>query len=507
MRRITAILSLALLAAAPIWAQSRTTIYNTRHAVMSAIWTGDKWVAFGVEEDSRDLNGDGDTVDTVLALVDAGTYRTTLVGAPLDPVLADSDEDWPVAFSAGKLLIQTSEADAGKKDLNGNGILTDNALVVYDVASGKLLPTGVSGLRPVITGSTGYFIQPEKTAARDLNGDRDQTDQVLCRINLTDLKVESLNVDASGGYLLHGDWIAVAAGELQTGKDLNGDGDMGETVAQLYQISTGKWINTGLAVQDSWALTDHLLAVAVDERQQGNRDLNGNGQIRDLVLTVWDLAAAKAFSTGLDSSGGLSASGRTVAFGVDERIARKDLNNDRDSLDIVAHAYELGTAAARSLAIDASGGLYAAAGRVALVSSEADQSKTDFNGDGDFKDFVLLLVDLATNKISNLKVAVDDELTGSGPMVAFPVSEQSQGDTDLNADRDVDDTVLFLLDTRRGLVSTTGAALSDYLSISARACAFAVYEEDQGGLDLNGNRALEDDVLFIARFAPARTAG
>lgn len=483
-----------------VLAQGRVSIYNTRQVVMSEIWADGHWVGTGVEEDARDLNGDGDRDDLILHLVDLRNFKVNVTGLPLDFVLADDDEDWPVAMAGDTALVQVSEVDAGKRDLNGNGVVTDNILVLYETGTRKSTPLGVHGSQPRIAGDLAFFVQRESVAAKDLNGDKDLSDRVLTRLDLKTKQAESLGMDASGGYLLHGDWIAAATSEAAQGMDLNKDGDLADSVVQLYQISTGKWTNTSLPYKTDWALTSSLLAVAVDERAQGNKDLNGNGKIRDLLCHVWDLSTGKVFNTGLDASGGISADGKMVAFGVDERVTGKDFNADRDMLDTIAHVYQLGEPAARSLAIDAMGGLYAGAGKVAIGCSEADQKKTDLNGDKDVDDYVLLLYNPATGKIDNLKAALDDDLIGFGGRVAVKVSEEEQGDSDLNGDRDVDDVVLYILDMARGALTTTGAAISDYVAISERGCGFAVYEEDQGGLDLNMNGAVDDDILFVTRF-------
>jgi hypothetical protein len=108
-----------------------------------------------------------------------------------------------------------------------------------------------------------------------------------------------------GGYLMQGDPV-VAGGlvgalveeygvEIQ-GVDLNGDGDGGDSVLQLYDATKKKVINTGLAATDfvmgeraASACGDvQLTALRVPEGSQGDADLNGDGDTSDLVMAIHD---------------------------------------------------------------------------------------------------------------------------------------------------------------------------------------------------------------------------
>jgi len=130
-------------------------------------------VAFLVSEsgEGEDLNGDGDTNDTVLHVFDAKKGTTTNVGlAALGTPQIDKER---VAFTV-------SESAQGT-DLNGDGDTNDVVPHVFDAKKGTTINVGlVSPLGTVgIDKERVVFLVSESGEGTDLNDDGDTNDNVL----------------------------------------------------------------------------------------------------------------------------------------------------------------------------------------------------------------------------------------------------------------------------------------------------------------------------------------
>jgi hypothetical protein len=502
---VSLLLPLLPCALAPAIAASfRVEVVNTKREPSGRIWGAGPWIAFCVDETEQTLNGDMDTDDTVLHLFNSRTLATVSTGIAVDSTLVDSDEDWPVDFFGDMLAVQVSELDNGQKDLNGNGRAEDNVLHLYNTASRQLTSVGVIAAQPTLLERRLYFVQAERDAGKDLNGDRDMADSVLCVYDLTTRQTESLGMEAENGFQVVGDRVAAIVSEAaQGGADLNGDKDTQDLVLQLYSTAEKKWVNTGLECSYGFELTPKLAAVGVEEQKQGARDLNGDGDTKDIVAHVWDLAAGKAINLGQDCTGDLVADGSFVAFNTVEKAqGNADLNGDKDTQDEVAQYYALGAQKPLNLGRDASGGITTAGGKIAFACSEADQGNKDLNGDRDTNDFVLLVYDPAANKVFNSLHSVDGDLETGGNYLAWTVLEADQANRDLNRDGDVDDSIVFVMELTGHSIYSTGTCSADYLCLTGQAVAFSTPEEEQGRRDLNMDRDTEDSVLQVGRIIP-----
>jgi hypothetical protein len=496
-------LAATLLFAGAAAAQSlRLAVSNTRRELNGQVWSAGNWVAFTRDEDLRDLNGDGDKEDSLLVLEDLRTLAIQETALAVDTAAGEDDDDKILAFSTDRIAVQVSEEDSGGKDENGNGDAQDPVLYLYDPATRRATSLGITGRNPTFAGSRLYFAQPEAIQKKDLNGDTDLTDTVLCAYDLTTKQVESLGMEASGGFKIAGDWIAALAEEAGQGaKDLNADMDFQDSVVELYQISQKKWINSGLATDGSFSLTARLLAVGVDESAQGARDANGDMDAEDQVCVVWDLTAGRPTTTLQDCSDGLVTHGGVVGLVTNEEAQGKtDLNGDGDAEDSVLQYYTPGLARPVNLQRDASGGVVAGSGKLAFVSSEEDNGKKDLNKDNDTEDYVLQVYDPVKNSVLNTTWAVDGELNVGDHYMAWKVLESDQAEKDLNRDMDTDDSVLYVMDLATNAISPSAVAASDNVAVSVRGVSFGCIESDQGDRDLNGDGDVEDEVLQIARY-------
>jgi hypothetical protein len=102
---------------------------------------------------------------------------------------------------------------------------------------------------------------------------------------ITNLGVAVLEVFGDGHL------TAFAVRESTTAGDLNGDGDLNDFVAHVYDLRTGHLYNLGLASSRAIYvdLKTHSVIVLVQEQSQGNADLNGDGDTTDTVLHVVDV--------------------------------------------------------------------------------------------------------------------------------------------------------------------------------------------------------------------------
>lgn len=246
---------------------------------VDAVLTSGPLVAGLVSEAGQgvDLNGDGDTLDSVPFVYEHAAGVTTML--PLAAL--------EVHPAGGGMLVLVSEARQGE-DLNGDGDLLDDVLHRYWVATGTTTNEGLV-VSPGTLDRGARFVAlriSEPLNALDFNGDGDLLDNVhfvydgaLDTLVNTGFNGRSVQVHRESGPYM-------ALGASESGVDLNGDGDGTDTVALVYDGTNGSLINTGLAVLGLNPLGDvglrgNKLLVPVSEVNQGSTDLNGDGDAYD----------------------------------------------------------------------------------------------------------------------------------------------------------------------------------------------------------------------------------
>ena len=138
-----------------------------------------------------------------------------------------------------------------------------------------------------------------------------------------------------------------------------------------------------------------------------------------------------------------------------------------------------------------------AEGRVVVVVPEISQGGVDLNGDGDVLDEVLHLVDPLTGAVTNLGLAHGGIGSSSHERFCFAASEAQHGGVDLNGDGDTLDHVAFLHDATSGVTTNLGLAVQFQGAISADLLVLGVSEAGQGGSDLNADGDTLDSVVFV----------
>ena len=245
--------------------------------------------------------------------------------------------------------------------------------------------------------------------------------------------------------------MVLGVSELEQSDDLNFDGDTEDLVAHVHNLATGETTNLEIAGTGSFADSRNRLVLRVYETGQGE-DLNGDGDSEDTVYHIHNLVTGETTNLTLAGSG-LRVFGDWLWIGVSERDQGVDLNGDGDFADSVVHMHTLATGESTNLRL--AGSVRGVSGDwLMLRVSEREQSWEDLNGDGDTRDNVVRMHNLATGETTNLRLAATshvvfgDRLVVFGDRLVLRVSEPQQG-VDLNGDGDIEDSVYHVVDLSR----------------------------------------------------------
>ena len=366
------------------------------------------------------------------------------------------------------------ELGQGGADLDRDGLIDDQVLHVFDAAAGRTSNVGVprrAASMLEVGGGMATFSLAEQGVQRDLNEDGDLDDSLLQIFAAASQQTHNTKL-AAAGIAFSEDRVAFGVGEGLQGVDLNGDGDLQDAVLHVFDRTSGTVTNVGLQtigfvvgflrqpiVDAAFALAGNRFVVAVGEPMQGGRDLNGDGDAIDIVLHAID------------------AAGQVTNLGL--------------AVDAVQVSQDGG---ARAL--------------VSFFVPEAGQGGMDLNGDSDALDSVAHVFEAATQTVKSAQLAAGGPAQVAGSLVAVPVRESDQGARDLNGDGDADDLVLHVFDAAAGSAASTALALRPpddlqpvTVQLSDSAVAFRVSESGQQA-DLNGDGDTLDDVLHA--FDPSR---
>ncbi len=415
-------------------------------------------------------------------------------------------------------FVSESTQDA---DLNGNGTTDDHVAFLYDAAADTTTNLGLAGLgNPESLQVSGNLVTVLVPETSDLNGDGDTFDNIPYVHNVSTGITTNLGLAAA--RIQTGSCVSILVPEDKQGHtDLNGDGDLNDNVVYVFNPSTGSTTNTALASSRFPPETQGgLTGILVNEVSQA-ADLNGDGLIQDQnVLHVFDATSGTTVNTGLVASD-FKVGSRLVAFTVGEGLLAADLNNDGDTNDdSVLYVYDaqnqtttnLGLSLHDSISSESPPSFAVDGNLVAFTVDELAQSgefaelERDLNGDGDFYDAAVIhLYNADTNITTNLGLATDSQSVPApvqiaGDLLAFTVLESSQGHTDLNADGDVFDPVVYVYDVMTASLTNLELATSNFggeIQVASNLVAFRVDEGRQGNSDLNGDGDSSDDVLHV----------
>ncbi len=211
------------------------------------------------------------------------------------------------------------------------------------------------------------------------------------------------------------------------------------------EYSFASTANIELASQSDPVQVGTLTFFDVRESNQGNTDLNGDGDTTDAVLHMFDAVTGVTTHLGFAVSQQFRASDDFLVFSVHEANQNNtDLNGDSDTGDEVLHVFNVNTRTTTNVGIE--GGIFRIDQDIVAFSIlESREGNTDLNGDSDASDQVLHIFNAANSQTTNLGNASSTFDLGDS-FIAFSVSEFSQGSTDLNGDTDTNDSVLHVYD-------------------------------------------------------------
>ena len=409
-----------------------------------------------------DLNGRDDVF-----VHDRATRATTRVSVRTEGLETDGDlpydggadvtDDGAVVFEstaanvvlpdtnlARDVFVRRADPTDTSVDLFSDGVLDDTVLQVFD----RLAPTAPVTLCPagkvVTAGGAAAFLRPELEASAgtltcpggDLNGN--VTGEGADIVTYWDGGAEPVNLGMAAVTLdMSEDLIAAIMDEDLQGVSLTGFPDGGRALVvhpRCEPIDSCGWEfpldGDGLGVALGIAASDIQVrgtVVAVPAQEGfggvGSRDLNGDGDESDSVMSVFDGTIRNLGVSTLDFVLGEAATAscgdvQLLAFRAPEVTQGAiSLNGDPDADDFVMHVYDAESQTTRNLGQAASACDFAACDprnpyqvdgdRVTFLTLESDQD-TDLNGDGDTTDLVLQVYDFCADVVTPLG-AVDPD--------------------------------------------------------------------------------------------------
>lgn len=482
----TALAAVSLLLVPPAHAG---TVLNTAYAVSDVALYSEKWVAFVVPEAGQgvDLNNDGDTSDAVLQVRDLkkGTVANSGRDAGGGPLYVDSAV---VAYAC-------REANQGQ-DLNNDGDMADSIAQLYIIRTKDTVNLGIAVENYSMEGLILAMEVPEAQQNRDYNGDNDKNDRVLLlyvvrRSQLLNPKETVLSHRIGGAF------IAFTSAEALEDKDLNNDNDKLDTVVRVFDIPFRQTLNPKRACSGEYEFAGTDLALLCPEAQQGNADLNGDGDTDDDVLLTYNVNSELV--TRSNSAGStLALDGKQAIITTAESDQGTDLNGDGDQADTVVRAWDVKQRGFVGTPLAVEGRPVVDDNYAAFRVSEAGQGNVDLNGDGDTLDAVLHVLDTKKRTVTNLQLAAD-ELFLYREILLFQVSEASQGNLDRNGDADKLDNTFAAYNLKKKTLST-GPAVDGIYDTNGKDIVVAVSEAGEGNVSRNGDGDTADQVLGIFTF-------
>jgi len=262
-------------------------------------------------------------------------------------------------------------------------------------------------------------------------------------------------------------------------------------------------------------------------------DLNGDGDTDDEVVHLWTGGPAQNLGRAAKA---VDLSSTVLAALVSEAGDGVNYNGDSDMNDTVVQIHPVGSGSWSNLK-QAADTLTVVGDTVAFLTPEADQGNTSLNGDSDSSDRVLQVYDAGSGKLTNVGQAAEEFVVGDRAtaacgdvqLIAFRTSEAAQGNTNLNAvsngqqttDTDTDDNaangdgVLQVYDVVSHKLMNTGQAVRPCeidacdprqpYKVVGSTVTFLTYEPDQGvNQDLTGEGSVTDLVKQVFDFCTGR---
>lgn len=301
---------------------------------------------------ATDLDGDGDQTDVVPALFDFATGGSSPLGVAITGHVS-------VLSGEQKFLIHVSEPGSGGIDLDGDGDALDIVPAIVDRATLTLQSLGLSGNAagepgPGIVAHV-LVTAPESANSADFNGDGDQLDVVPFVFDLATGAAVNLGIalTQNGGAVIGEGYVAftMLENKLAPPMDGNGDGDLWDIVPFVYDIASGELSVLPLALTffqvDLVARGPVLLLRA--EEYSNQTDFDFDGDLADSCAWIYDAPTRTLMNLGrsMTDLAYVYPGAAALSFHVAEHDeGNASLNGDADANDEIAAIYD---PAARSL--------------------------------------------------------------------------------------------------------------------------------------------------------------
>ncbi|HEX6885717.1 MAG TPA: hypothetical protein VF530_20255 [Planctomycetota bacterium] len=318
-------------------------------------------------------------------------------------------------------LLCTVGEQVGSVDRNGDGDTLDQVLYLVDLASSNSvtnLALAMGSFEPVhARGDHAAFLVWEAAQGSDLNLDGDALDHVpfvlesaTGTLHNLGLAASQPSIDSHGGQaflsrsalVLSEDLLAITVRESdQGGLDRNGDGDASDWVLAVHDLDTGSTQNVGLAAA-AFDAGAGFVAFSVREADQG-QDLGGSPALSDYVLHLWRPGSVLNLGFPLQvmsHMNRITVGGPWIAVLGEE--AGTDRNGDGDSTDptlILVHGPTGSSTYAGSSAYHYAV-LFSPGGHLTFTTHESNEGR-DLDGDGMLQSFVHLYLELSGARVMN----------------------------------------------------------------------------------------------------------
>ncbi len=398
------------------------------------------------------------------------------------------------------ISLPVAELDQGG-DLTGNGLQLDLVPFVVDVATRRITHTGLAMKSKDGFASAGKWllqsVSEEHVPSIDLNGDGDIEDSVMHLIDVTTGIAHNTGIAAA--RFMIGERLAVLlASEHAHGVSFNGDSDAEDIVVFVLDLVTGRLTNLGVAANNASAATvlrGSTLAFVAEERDEGV-DLNEDNDRVDGVFHVYDADTQTVVNTGLAGTRPVLGAG-FVAMSVSEHEqGEQDLDHNGWVGDGVYHIFDLATQEVTNLGFGHPQKVMPQVFGALIIARAVERPGWDVNGNGAFVDSFPLLLHVPTGSVRIIPRSTNGFVHRDGDILAWESSEGSEGNVDLNGDGDTKDAVVSVhrLSTNETWMIPLAAQVID---AHDGILALEVSEKSQGGSDLNGDGwVLTDSIVF-----------
>ncbi|MCI0618304.1 hypothetical protein L0244_35445, partial [bacterium] len=166
------------------------------------------------------------------------------------------------------------------------------------------------------------------------------------------------------------------------------------------------------------------------ETREGEKDLNGDGDVDDSVVQFANVKDGNIVSTNAIGHNPYVWS-KFIVFSTNEAELGVDFSNDGDMTDDIIREYDIDKKETANL--KAVGDFPAVNQKAIVFVTNEAQVSTDLNSDGDKSDSILRILDKESRKVSNEKIMADRPLltktgkavfSSGGDIVIFDVVEQ-----------------------------------------------------------------------------------